>query len=269
MLLTYEGVFSMSTALSVSRTDTVALSAPPMRLSQRMALFLDLDGTLAPIMPRPDDVGPDPARARLLARLRETFDDRVAVVSGRALPDLDHILDRGVAAIGAVHGLVRRSADGEVTTLQPHAGLEDARRILGELAHCDRGLLFEDKGLSVALHYRNAPSAAEAVIEAAERLSRATGLILQLGDMVAELRTPGADKGAALTAFLREAPFVGATPVFVGDDLTDEDGFAAAERLGGFGVLVGEPRPTIARYGLADCRDVSRWLQALTAPVTA
>jgi hypothetical protein len=63
------------------------------------------------------------------------------------------------------------------------------------------------------------------VIEAAERLSQATGLVLQLGDMVAELRTPGADKGAAVTAFMREAPFVGATPVFIGDDLTDEDGF--------------------------------------------
>ena len=259
----------MTAALPVSRADSDRLRPPPLDLPQRVALFLDLDGTLAPIMPRPDDVGPDPARARLLVRLREALEDRVAVVSGRSLPDLDHILDRGVAAIGAVHGLVRRSADGAVTALEPHAGLEDARRILGELAHCDRGLLLEDKGLSVALHYRSAPSAAEAVIEAAERLSKATGLILQLGDMVAELRTPGADKGAALTAFLREAPFLGALPVFVGDDLTDEDGFAAAERLGGFGVLVGEPRPTTARYGLADPKDVSRWLQALTAPVAA
>lgn len=259
----------MTAAPFSARTESVDLRAPPLDLPRSIALFLDLDGTLAPIMPRPDDVGPDPARARLLARLRETLEDRVAVVSGRSLPDLDHILGRGVPAIGAVHGLVRRSADGAVTTLEPHAGLEDARRILGELAHCDRGLLFEDKGLSVALHYRNAPSAAEAVIEAAERLSQATGLILQLGDMVAELRTPGADKGAALTAFLRETPFLGALPVFVGDDLTDEDGFAAAERLGGFGVLVGQPRPTTARYRLSDTRDVSRWLQALTAPVTA
>lgn len=269
MLFTSEGVLTMTAARPVARATSADLRAPPQDMPRRVALFLDLDGTLAPIMPRPDDVGPDPARARLLSRLRETLEDRVAVVSGRSLPDLDHILDRGVPAIGAVHGLVRRSADGAVTTLEPHAGLEDARRILGELAHCDRGLLFEDKGLSVALHYRNASNAAEAVTEAAERLSQATGLILQLGDMVAELRTPGADKGAALTAFLREAPFVGALPVFVGDDLTDEDGFAAAERLGGFGVLVGEPRPTAARYRLADTREVGRWLQALTAQVAA
>lgn len=178
----------MTAAQPVSRAESVDLPPPPFDLPRRSALFLDLDGTLAPIMPRPDDVGPDPGRARLIARLREVFEDRVAVVSGRALPDLDHILSGGVTAIAAVHGLVRRTADGAVTSREPHAGLEDARRILGELAHCEHGLLFEDKGLSVALHYRNAPACAEAVIEAAERLSQATGLVLQLGDMVAELQ---------------------------------------------------------------------------------
>ena len=257
----------MTATQTVSRPESVDLPPPPFDLPRRCALFLDLDGTLAPIMPRPDDVGPDPRRARMLARLRQAFGDRVAVVSGRALPDLDHILDRGVPAIAAVHGLVRRSADGVIVDREPHAGLEDARRILGELAHCERGLLFEDKGLSVALHYRNAPTCAEAVIEAAERLSQATGLVLQLGDMVAELRTPGADKGAAVRAFLREAPFIGAAPVFIGDDLTDEDGFTAAKRLGGFGVLVGQARPTEARYRLESTQAVFQWLEGLCAPM--
>lgn len=256
----------MTAAQTVSRLESVDLPPPPFDLSRRSALFLDLDGTLAPIMPRPDDVGPDPRRARMLARLRETFGGRVAVVSGRALSDLDHILGDGVPAIGAVHGLVRRSADGIIADREPHPGLEDARRILGELAHCERGLLFEDKGLSVALHYRNAPGCAEAVIEAAERLSQATGLVLQLGDMVAELRTPGADKGAAVRAFLREAPFIGASPVFIGDDLTDEDGFTAAKRLGGFGILVGAARPTEARYRLENTQAVFQWLEGLCAP---
>ncbi len=259
----------MASAQPVLRTESIVLPPPPVDLPRRSALFLDLDGTLAPIMPRPDDVGPDPRRARLLQRLHESFEDRVAVVSGRDLPNLDYILSGGVKAIGAVHGLMRRAADGQVVAREPHPGLSDARRILVELAHCQRGLLFEDKGLSVALHYRNAPTCAEAVIEAGERLSQATGLVLQLGDMVVELRTPGADKGAAVTAFLREAPFLGATPVFVGDDLTDEDGFAAAVRLGGFGVLVGEARPTAARYRLDDTQAVARWLEALTAPIGA
>lgn len=252
------------TAQPVARAGFVDLSPPPLNLPRRAALFLDLDGTLAPIMPRPDDVGPDARRARVLARLRRRFDDRVAVVSGRSLPDLDHILGGGVRAIGAIHGLVRRAVDGTITEIKPHAGLEDARRILGELADCERGLLFEDKTLSVALHYRNAPACAEAVVEAAERLSQATGLVLQLGDMVAELRTPGADKGSAVAAFLDEAPFVDATPIFVGDDLTDEDGFAAARRLGGFGVLAGKPRPTEAHFHLDGPEAVLGWLERLT-----
>jgi trehalose 6-phosphate phosphatase len=266
MLHTSQGVFAMAAAQPVLRSEPVVLPPPPLDLPRRTALFLDLDGTLAPIMPRPDDVGPDPRRARLLQRLHAAFDERVAVVSGRDLSNLDYILGGGVKAIGAVHGLMRRAADGQVITRDPHPGLADARRILVELAHCERGLLFEDKGLSVALHYRNAPGCAEAVIEAGERLSQATGLVLQLGDMVVELRTPGADKGAAVTAFLREAPFLGATPVFVGDDLTDEDGFLAVARLGGFGVLVGQPRPTAARYRLDDTHAVARWLEGLTSP---
>lgn len=259
----------MTAAQPVVRAESVDLSPPPFNLSRRAALFLDLDGTLAPIMPRPDDVGPDARRARVIARLRDRFEDRVAVVSGRSLPDLDHILGGGVPSIAAIHGLVRRTAGGAIVELKPHDGLEDARRILGELADCERGLLFEDKTLSVALHYRNAPTCAEAVVEAAERLAQSTGLVLQLGDMVAELRTPGADKGSAVAAFLNEAPFAGASPIFVGDDLTDEDGFAAARRLGGFGVLAGKPRPTEAQFHLDGPDAVLGWLERLTETAEA
>ena len=212
-------------------------------------------------MPRPDQVGPDARRAALLDDLSRALDGRLAVVSGRALEDLDRILEGRVNAIAAVHGLVRRGAHG-VDRAQPHADLDHARDVLRDLARSDKGLLFEDKSLSVALHYRNVPSAADAVIEAAERLAQSTHLVLQLGDMVAELRTPGQDKGKSVSAFLREAPFDGATPVFVGDDLTDEDGFAAAARLGGYGVLVGPERPTQATYRLDDCETVLDWLGA-------
>jgi trehalose 6-phosphate phosphatase len=237
------------------------LPSPPVALPPRAALFLDLDGTLAPFMPRPEQVGPDARRAALLNDLTRALDGRLAVVSGRALDDLDRILEGRVSAIAAVHGLVRRGRHG-VDQAKPHPDLNHARDVLRDLARGDKGLLFEDKGLSVALHYRNVPSAADAVIEAAERLARSTELVLQLGDMVAELRTPGQDKGKSVSAFLREAPFDGATPVFVGDDLTDEDGFAAAARLGGYGVLVGPARPTQATYRLNDSNAVLDWLGA-------
>ena len=246
---------------SVVRHAPSDLPPPPVALPLRAALFLDLDGTLAPIMPRPEQVGPDARRAALLDNLTRALDGRLAVVSERALEDLDRILEGRVTSIAAVHGLVRRGVHG-VDHAKPHADLDHARDVLRDLARGDKGLLFEDKGLSVALHYRNVPSAADAVIEAAERLAQSTELVLQLGDMVAELRTPGQDKGKSVSAFLRESPFEGATPVFVGDDLTDEDGFAAAARLGGFGVLVGPERPTQAAYRLDDCDAVFSWLGA-------
>jgi trehalose 6-phosphate phosphatase len=93
-------------------------------------------------------------------------------------------------------------------------------------------------------------------------LSESTGLRVQRGAMVLELRTPGMDKGAAVRAFMAETPFVGARPVFIGDDLTDEDGFAAAEALGGFGVLVGPERVTRARRRLTSPAAVLDWLEA-------
>ena len=251
----------MTASGSAVRHAPTDLPPPPLALPPRAALFLDLDGTLAPIMPRPEQVGPDSRRAALLDDLTRALDGRLAVVSGRALEDLDRILEGRVGAIAAVHGLVRRGAHG-VDRAQPHPDLDHARDVLRDLARGDKGLLFEDKGLSVALHYRNVPSAADAVVEAAERLARSSDLVLQLGDMVAELRTPGQDKGGSVAAFLREDPFVGAAPVFVGDDLTDEDGFAAAARLGGYGVLVGAERPTQATYRLNDFNAVLDWLSA-------
>jgi trehalose 6-phosphate phosphatase len=247
---------------SVVRHAPSDLPPPPAALPPRAALFLDLDGTLAPIMARPEQVGPDARRATLLDALSRALDGRLAVVSGRALEDIDRILEERVKFVAGVHGLVRRGVNG-VDRVPPHADLDHARDVLRDLARGDKGLLFEDKDLSVGLHYRNAPSAADAVIEAAERLASASELVLQLGDMVAELRTPGQDKGKAVSAFLREAPFEGATPVFVGDDRTDEDGFTAARRLGGYGVLVGPPeRPTQASYRLNDFNAVLDWLSA-------
>lgn len=264
-----EGRLVMTVQGSSARQQLHDLPPPPSFPPASAALFLDLDGTLAPIMPRPEHVGPDRRRAMLIKRLNATLKGRVAVVSGRALDDLDRIFERGVTPVAAVHGLVRRDADGHVVIATPHSGIPDARLLLRDLARCDKGLQFEDKGVSVALHYRNAPGAGEAVIETAERIAGATGLVLQRGDMVVELRTPGQDKGQSVAAFLREQPFMGSTPIFVGDDLTDEDGFAAAARLGGYGVLVGEMRPTAASFRLKDTAAVSAWLEGVATLMPA
>lgn len=236
---------------------------PPALDPAKTALFLDLDGTLAPIAPSPDAVRPSAALTALLRKASRRLDGRLAVVSGRSLEDIDRILEGAVTAAAAVHGLVRRTASGSVLVHPPHPGLNYARVKLDRLT--DRpGVFIEDKRLGLAIHYRRAPEAEDAVIRNSRAIAATTGLVLQLGSMVAELRTPGADKGESVRAFMAEQPFAGATPVFVGDDLTDEDGFSAAAELGGYGVLVGETRETAARHGLSGVEAVLGWLGALT-----
>jgi trehalose 6-phosphate phosphatase len=227
------------------------------------ALFLDLDGTLAPIAARPQDVRPDPRRTSLLERLARKLDGRLAVISGRTLADVDRILEGCVASVAAVHGLVQRDADGQVSRSHGHPAMAAAAEGFRAFAARDSGLIVEEKaGLSVALHYRLAGRHAEAARACAQDLAARTGLLLQEGDMVEELRTPGASKGDSVRAFMAEPLFAGARPVFVGDDATDEDGFEAAQALGGVGVVVGAARPTAARFRLADVDAALAWLEA-------
>lgn len=228
-----------------------------------MALFLDLDGVLAPLAPTPEAVGPSPRRTAALRALEIALDGRLAILSGRTLDEIDRISERASPAASGVHGLERRNRDGVLIRRAPHAGVAAAADALHAFAAPRPGLRVEDKGLAVGLHYRQAPAYAEEAAVLARDLARRTGLALQPGHMVLELKTPGADKGAALAAFMDEPPFAGARPVMVGDDLTDEHAFAAAAERGGFGVLVGPIRPTAARFRLEGVDQVLDWLETL------
>ena len=238
------------------------LPAPPARLT-RPALFLDMDGVLAPMAPTPDAVLPDARRTAVLKALDARLDGRLAIVSGRTLAEIDRIADGASRSASGVHGLERRRRDGSIVRGAPDAGVAEALEAFHHFAERDEGLIVEDKGVSAGLHYRQAPNQAEAAADLASDLADRTGLTLQPGHMVLELKTPGSDKGTAVTAFMAEAPFTGAVPVMLGDDLTDEHGFEAAERLGGFGVLVGPARPTAARYLLDGVDAVMDWLERL------
>lgn len=241
---------------------SIGLDRPPNHLAlDGAALFLDLDGTLAPIAARPEDVRPDPRRNTLLKGLAQRLKGRLAVVSGRSLDDIDRILEGRIACVAAIHGLVRRDAQGVVGETPPHPGLAAARAALADFVAADPRLLMEDKSLSLTLHYRLAPDRAQEAVDLAERLATVTGLALQPGDMVVELRTPGASKGDAIRAFMAETPFKGARPVFLGDDMTDEHGFFAAQQLGGYGILVGPPRRTTARYRMEGVEATLAWLE--------
>jgi trehalose 6-phosphate phosphatase len=249
------------TLASLSPLADEALRAPSVPHLERIALFADLDGTLAPIEATPSAVKPDASRRRLLDALARALQGRLAVVSGRGLGDLDRVLEGRIPAVAAVHGLVRRTTDGRVIARGGDARVADALADFLAFAKSDHGLMVEDKGVAVALHYRAAPAAGEACRDLARRLGASLGLIVQEGDMVVELRAPGPDKGGAVAAFMAEAPFAGFTPVFIGDDLTDEHGFEAARALGGYGVVVGRRRPTAALYALADVSAAQTWLR--------
>ncbi|MDQ1154648.1 trehalose-phosphatase [Brevundimonas sp. SORGH_AS_0993] len=247
---------------SHARAADLILPSPPVR-AEGVALFLDMDGVLAPLAATPDAVVPSPRRTAALKAVAAKLDGRVAIVSGRTISEIDRIADHALMSASGVHGLERRLKDGTIQRKTADAGVAQALRAFKLFAADRPGMIVEDKGVSAGLHYRQAPDQAKAAEDLAHRLQAETGLTLQPGHMVLELKTPGADKGTAVTAFMQEAPFKGAAPVMLGDDLTDEYGFEAAAALGGYGVLVGPERPTAARYRLEDVDAVLIWLEAV------
>lgn len=240
---------------------TQASGNTPPPLADEAALFLDFDGTLAEIAPAPDAVCITPPMLDALAAVSRRLEGRLALLSGRPLSFLQALVPIPGLAMAGVHGLERLHPDGTVDAPAPHPGLQEARAALGQLVARQPRLVLEDKGLSIGLHYRNAPSLRAEATEIVLGLARSHGLAVQTGKMVLELRTPGADKGDALAAFMAQPPFAGHSPIFIGDDDTDEAAFRAAAELGGHGIRVGGPTPgSAAAYHLPDVQAVGSWL---------
>jgi trehalose 6-phosphate phosphatase len=231
------------------------------------AFFLDVDGTLLEIAANPNAVRVDAELLRLLERLHKASGGAVALISGRAISDLDFRLPNLRLPRAGQHGLERRDASGRLW-LHPAAPAEKERirKALAPMLEAHPGLLLEDKGLTLALHYRQARELEAEVIAAMARLiGQSEGrLVLQLGKCVAEAKPGGFDKGTAIEEFLAEPPFKDRRPVFIGDDLNDEHGFAVLNRVGGLSVKVG-PEPTCAAYRLPDVASVRSWLVAILA----
>lgn len=241
------------------------LPPPPPDLIEDAALFLDFDGTLVELAATPDAIAVPAGLAPLLERLRQRLGGRLAIVSGRSLADLErHLPLHGIAFSGS-HGLELQLADGTRLPLSVPLGLDDVRARVEHFAAAAPGLLVEEKPAGIALHFRLAPEEgprADAFIAA---LAKERGLEVQRGAMVVELRPTGATKGDAIRAFMTEPDFAGARPLFMGDDLTDEHGFAAVEALGGAGILVGPERQSAASYRLGSVGEASLWLREVAA----
>ncbi|MFC3551588.1 trehalose-phosphatase [Lysobacter cavernae] len=234
---------------------------PPPAFSPDWALFLDVDGTLLDFADLPDEVHAAPALIATLDALRDQLDGALALVSGRTLAQLDALFAPLLLPAAGLHGLELRDNGHAIAHARPVA-LDDVLTAARALAAKYPGALVEDKGTTLALHWRGAPAAEEPLHEfATSALIELPGYHLQPGNRVLELRPDGAHKGEAVLALLATPPFHGRRPVFVGDDLTDEHGFAAVDCHGGFGVLVGARSPSAARYGLHDPAAVREWLE--------
>ena len=242
-------------------------AAPPAHpAGAAWALFLDFDGTLVELATTPDAVViPSKLRA-ILSACMEAFDEAVAIVSGRPIAALDTLLGPLRLPAAGLHGLELRMLDGTIEeTAHRTAGLAELCARFHSLVREDARLVVEDKGSSVALHFRRAP---ERERELRELVARAAtphnGHQVMHGKMVLEIRPTDADKGTAIDRFLETPPFAGRLPVFAGDDITDEDGFAAVNRHGGISIKVGTGE-TRAAYRVPDVAALRGWLAAVAA----
>jgi trehalose 6-phosphate phosphatase len=239
-------------------------SVPPDDLLRRASLFLDFDGTLVEIAPSPDSVQVDARLAGIIRRLARQLEGRLAVISGRPAVQVRNLIGTDVTVVGS-HGMEFICKEVRSTSPQRPGGLDETLDAMRELAGRHAGLAVEDKPLGAALHYRGCPAAEAECVRLASELANRHALHLQPGKMVVEVRAAGGDKGTAIRTLMREPKMAGTRPVFMGDDLTDDPGFAAAVELGGAGILVGEPRQTAARYRLEGVEAALAWLEAASA----
>lgn len=232
-------------------------------------MFLDVDGTLLEIEERPEAVRSDSELNALLERLFEGLDGAMSLISGRQVADLDRIFAPLRFPAAGAHGAeLRISANGPVeaaTTVLPAPII--AR--LEALVAANSGLLLEKKRAGVSLHYRRAPQLEQTCKQLVQSLTAEIERDFRLiaGKMVFELAPRACDKGVAVEQMMRRAPFDGRCPVFVGDDVTDEDGFVKTNQLHGISVRVGEQGGSNAKYVLPDVAAVRGWLEAIAEQV--
>jgi trehalose 6-phosphate phosphatase len=231
-----------------------------------IALFLDVDGTLVDITDHPDAVQVPASLRNTLELASARQSGALALISGRKLVELDRLFAPSMFLAAGQHGFERRNHAGEILRAKVDTQhLLPARDMLTALVNRHPGLLLEDKGSGLALHYRHAPKLEATLRQLVDELliSLTPHYELKPGKCVLELTPSGFSKGTAVEAFMKEAPFAGRTPVFVGDDVTDEDGFAAVNALGGYSIRVSPDQnvQTAARFHFTSVSTVVAWLR--------
>jgi trehalose 6-phosphate phosphatase len=221
---------------------------------REIALFLDFDGTLVEIAPSPEDVHLDRRVAPALTALRAQLGGALALVSGRPVGFLDSILAPHRFDIAGLHGAQIRVDDEIRSQAETPEGMREVLRDLVRFANSHVGIIVEDKRISIALHWRLAPALESEALALMRGIARrmGPGMRLQEGKAVAELVPAGASKGNAIAWLMATPTYAGRQPVFIGDDITDEDGFEAVNAMGGLSVRIGADRESHAT-----CRLVS------------
>jgi trehalose 6-phosphate phosphatase len=249
--------------MQLAEPDAAAVHAVP-QPAGHWCLFLDVDGTLLELADHPHAVAVQPYLMPLIGRLRAAAQGAVALVSGRTIADLDGLFGTSDLPVAGLHGCERRDARGQMH-VAPVAleQLADVRAGLERLVRRHQGLLLEDKGAGLALHFLKAPQLehelrAEVALLAAPLVPRFAVLG---GHAVLEVKPAAHTKDSAVTAYLQEEPFRGRMPIFIGDDTTDYDGFAAVRRENGMAIAVGS-RVT-SEFWLPGPAAVHHWLEQL------
>jgi trehalose 6-phosphate phosphatase len=241
-------------------------------LSHRnLALFLDVDGTMLDIAPVPEAVKVPAGLSAALAALYQSLGGALAIVSGRPIKQIDQLFKPLVLPASGEHGFeIRRIPGQPVERLQQSAALNLLRPSIRELAKRMPGVIPEYKSGTIALHFRQVPAMAAPLLRSIEKMIGAYSeeFAIQPGKMVYEIKSRGVDKGRAIAQLMMAPPFESRIPVFVGDDVTDEHGFAAVRELNGRAIHVG------AAHGSADAilpspSHVRAWLTLLAAEITS
>jgi trehalose 6-phosphate phosphatase len=234
--------------------------------SLEWCLFLDVDGTLIELTDSPLETHADSGLKTLLGDVAERLGGAVALVSGRSIAYLDALFAPLRLPAAGLHGVERRKASGAIQGASfVDTQLSDARTALTALVMAHPGTLLEDKGRTVAVHFRMAPRAEAAVRDAVSASAALLGNNYHIlgGNMMLEIKPRGFSKGSAIKAFMLEPPFSGRKPVFVGDDLTDQDGFKAVEDEGGISIAVGDR--VRGQFHMDNAAAVRRWLEGISA----
>jgi trehalose 6-phosphate phosphatase len=243
--------------IALTTGDVAALGDGP------LALFLDVDGTLLDLAERPDLVVTPAGLVATLEDAERKLAGALALVSGRAIDDLDRLFEPLRLRASGVHGAEMRFDPGGPATSTP-AGSELPQSLVQALTRAVEafpGVFVENKRFSISVHYRLAPAAERPVRETVMRLVESLRPPVEVmnAHCAIELKGPGFDKGRAIATFLSTPPFRGRTPVFVGDDATDESGFAVVAARGGSAYSVGRLRPGAIGV-FSEPRAVRDWL---------